>query len=450
MWMAKSAIAALMLMCAAAPAAQAEPIEIQWWHALTGVNAEMVNKVSDGFNKSQSDYKIVPVFKGGYADTMNAAIAAFRAGNQPDIVQIFEVGTATMMAAKGAVKPVYQLMADAGEKFDPAAYLPAITGYYSTLDGKMLSLPFNSSTAILYYNKYAFQKAGLDPAKPPKTWPELFDDAKKIRAAGYACGFTTSWLSWIQIEQFSAWHNLPLSTKANGMEGADTVLEFNNPTVARHIANLAKAEKDKTFDYGGRTTEPDQKFVSGECGMTLNSSGYYGLAKAGAKFPFGTAELPYYPDAKGAPQNSIIGGASLWVMAGKKPDEYKGVAKFFTYLSQTPIQAEFHKVTGYLPITKAAYAALKEEGFYKDNPDREIPIIQMTSKAPTENSRGLRLGNLVQIRDVMAEELEAAFAGKEPAQQALDNAVKRGNAILPRVRIAPSCINWPAESERRL
>jgi sn-glycerol 3-phosphate transport system substrate-binding protein len=423
---------ALALGALIAPAAKAEgaPIEISWWHAMTSVNGELVNKMADEFNASQSQFKVVPVYKGGYADTMQAAIAAFRAGNPPDIVQVFEVGTATMMAAKGAVKPVYQLMAEAGQPFDPKAYLPAIAGYYSTSDGKMLSLPFNSSTAILYYNKDAFTKAGLDPASPPKTWPELFADAKKIRAAGYACGFTSSWISWIQIEQFSAWHNLPLGTKANGMDGTDTVLEFNNPIVARHIQNLADAEKDKTFDYGGRTTEPDQKFVSGECGMTLNSSGYFGLAKAGAKFPFGVAELPYYPDVKGAPQNSIIGGASLWVIAGKKPEEYKGVAQFLSFISTTPQQVRFHEMTGYLPITKAAYEATRESGFYKEHPGLDLPVVQMTGKDPTENSRGLRFGNLVQIRDIIAEELEGAFAGKQTGQQALDNAVKRGNAVL--------------------
>ncbi|HZB94082.1 MAG TPA: sn-glycerol-3-phosphate ABC transporter substrate-binding protein UgpB [Stellaceae bacterium] len=421
---------ALALIASSAAVAQSAPIEIQWWHAMTSVNGELVNKMADEFNKSQTKYKVVPVYKGGYADTMQAAIAAYRAGDPPAIVQIFEVGTATMMAAKGAVKPVYQLMAEAGEKFDPKPYLPAITGYFSTADGKMLSLPFNNSTAILYYNKDAFTKAGLDPAKPPKTWPEVFADAKKIRAAGYPCGFTSSWISWIQIEQFSAWHNLPIGTKANGMEGTDTRLEFNNPYVVRHIRNLAQAEKDKTFDYGGRTTEPDQKFVSGECGMTLNSSAYYGLAKAGAKFPFGVGELPYYPDVKGAPQNSIIGGASLWVMAGKTPQEYKGVAEFLSFLSSTPQQVRWHEMTGYLPITKAAYEATKASGFYAQHPGAELAVLQMTRKPPTENSRGLRFGNFLQIRDVIAEELEGAFSGKETAQQALDNAVRRGNVLL--------------------
>ncbi len=424
------AIAVAVLAAFGAGAASAAPIELQWWHAMTAVNAALVNKIAADFNASQSAYKIVPVFKGSYAETMTAGIAAYRAGAAPDIIQIFEVGTATMMAAKGAIKPVYQLMQEAGEPFDPKAYLPAVTGYYSTADGKMLSLPFNSSTAITYWNKDAFKKAGLDPERPPKTWPETFAMAEKLRAAGVPCGFTAGWISWTQIEQFSAWHNLAFASKEDGFGGPEARLEFNNPTVVRHIANLAAAQKDKSFDYGGRTSEPEGKFLNGECGMIQTSSGAYGTFKSGAKFDFGMTELPYYPDVPGAPQNSIIGGASLWVMAGKTPEEYKGVAKFFTFLSQTGLQQQLHEVTGYLPITKAAYEATKASGFYQKNPGREIPVLQMTAKPPTENSRGLRLGNLVQIRDIIAEDLEAVFAGKEAAQAGLDDAVKRGNALL--------------------
>ncbi len=344
------------------------------------------------YNAAQPDYKIVPVFKGSYAETMTAAIAAYRAGNPPHIVQVFEVGTATMMAAKGAVKPVYQLMADVGEPFDPQGYLPAIAGYYSTADGKMLSLPFNSSTPIVYWNKDAFQKAGLDPEKPPKTWPDTFEAAKKLRAAGLPCGFTSAWVSWTQIENFSAWHNIPLATKANGLDGPDAVLEFNNPTVVRHVANLAAAQKDKSFDYGGRTTEPEAKFISGDCGMIQNSSGFFSALKAGVKFPFGMTELPYYPDVSGAPQNSIIGGASLWVMGGKKPEEYKGVAKFFKYLSSPDLQERLHEQTGYLPITKTAYQQTKASGFYEKNPGREVPILQLRRHRRGSGKRPLRQG----------------------------------------------------------
>jgi sn-glycerol 3-phosphate transport system substrate-binding protein len=140
--------------------------------------------------------------------------------------------------------------------------------------------------------------------------------------------------------------------------------------------------------------------------------------------------MPYYPDQKDAPQNSIIGGASLWVMGGKKPEEYKGVAKFLTFLSDTDRQVEIHKASGYLPITKAAYAKTKQSGYYKEFPYLETPLLELTNKEPTENSRGLRLGNMVQLRDVWAEEYEAALAGKKTAKEALDAAVTRGNAML--------------------
>jgi sn-glycerol 3-phosphate transport system substrate-binding protein len=426
----KKLVLALALLVGGLAAAHADPIELQWWHAMTSVNADRINKIAADFNASQSDYKVVPVFKGSYAETMTGAIAAYRAGNAPDIVQVFEVGTATMMAAKGAIKPVYQLMADANEPFDPSSYLAAVTGYYSTPDGKMLSFPFNSSTPVVYWNKDEFKKAGLDPDKPPKTWPETFEAAKKLRAAGVPCGFTSAWVSWVQVENFSAWHNLPIGTKDNGLGGTDTELVFNNPTVVRHIANLADAEKDKSFDYGGRTTEPEPKFISGDCGMIQDSSAAYGMFKAGAKFDWGVAELPYYPDVAGAPQNSIIGGASLWVMGGKPADHYKGIAKFFTYLSGTPVQEAWHEATGYLPITKAAYEKTKADGFYDKNPGTEVAILQMTGKPPTDNSKGLRFGNMVQIRDVIAEDLEAAFSGKMDAKAALDDAVSRGNALL--------------------
>src|SRR6201991_1238858 len=143
--------------------------EIQWWHAMTGGNNDIVNKLAEEFNASQSDYKVTPSFKGGYADTMNAGIAAFRAGNSPHIMQVFEVGTATMMAATGAIKPVYKLMQETGEPFDPKAYLPAITGYYSTAKGEMLSFPFNSSSTVMWVNLDALKKA--DIAEIPKTWP---------------------------------------------------------------------------------------------------------------------------------------------------------------------------------------------------------------------------------------------------------------------------------------
>lgn len=404
--------------------------EINWWHAMTGGNNQVVVKLTDDFNASQKDYKVVPTYKGSYIDNMNAGIAAFRAGNAPHILQVFEVGTATMMSARGAIKPVYEMMKEAGETFDPKAYLPTITGYYSTTKGEMLSFPFNSSSAVMWYNKDAFKKAGLDPDKPPKTWPEVFAAAKKLKADHPTCGFSNAWVTWLNVEQFSAWHNLPLATNANGMGGFDTVLNFNSPLHVKHLETLVELQKDKTYDYSGRTNTGEGRFTSGECAIFLTSSGFFGNVRANAKFSFANTLMPYYPDVSGAPQNSIIGGASLWVMGGKKPEEYKGVAKFFAFLSDTDRQIEIHKKSGYLPITKAAYQKTKESGYYKEFPYLETPLLELTNKEPTENSRGLRLGNMVQLRDVWAEEYEAALAGKKSAKQALDDAVSRGNTML--------------------
>ena len=422
-----AAAVAVTLALAATPAHAV--IEIQWWHAMTGGNNDVVNKLAEDFNASQSDYKVVPAFKGGYADTMNAGIAAFRAGNAPHIMQVFEVGTATMMSATGAIKPVYQLINDPCEPFDAHAYLPTITCYYSTSKGDMLSFPFNSSSMVMWINKDELKKAGI--AAIPKTWPEVFDAAKKLKAAGHAtCGFSNAWATWAHIEQFSAWHNVAIGTKANGLDGFDTELKFNSPLHVKHLQNLIDLQKDKTYDYSGRGGASESRFGSGECAIFLTSSGYYATAKGTAKFDFTSVPMPYYPDVTGAPQNSIIGGASLWVMGGKKPEEYKGVAKFFAFLSDTNRQVKLHQESGYLPITKAAYEKTKASGFYEKNPTLETPLKELTNKEPTANSRGLRFGNMVQMRDVWAEEIEAALAGQKTAQQALDAAVTRGNAML--------------------
>ncbi|MFO1136321.1 MAG: sn-glycerol-3-phosphate ABC transporter substrate-binding protein UgpB [Rhodoblastus sp.] len=425
--MKRFALAALLLSGASLPALAAT--EIQWWHAMTGANNDLIVKLANDFNATQNDYKVTPVYKGGYADTMNAGIAAFRAGQAPHIMQVFEVGTATMMAAKGAVKPVYQLMAETGEKFDPKAYLPTITGYYSTIKGEMLSFPFNSSSMVMWLNKDALEKAGVDAGKL-KTWPEVFDAAKKLHATSPTCGLSNAWAPWALIEQFSAWHNVPIGTKANGLDGFDTQLKFNSPLHVKFLSTLAELQKDKTYDYSGRANSGEGRFTSGECPIFLTSIGFYGNVKANAKFAYTAAPMPYYPDVPDAPQNSIIGGASLWVMGGKSAEEYKGVAKFLAFLSETDRQIELHKKSGYLPITKAAYAKVKAEGFYKENPILEVPLLELTNKEPTENSRGLRFGNMVQMRDVWSEEIEQALAGKKTAKQALDDAVARGDAML--------------------
>jgi len=409
--------------------------EIQWWHSMTGGLNDWVLDLANGFNASQKEFKIVPTYKGTYDETMPAAVAAFRAGNAPHILQVYEVGTATMMAAKGAIVPVGKVLADAGYKFDPKAYIPAVVGYYTAPNGQMLSFPLNSSTTVFNYNKDLFKKAGLDPNSPPKTWPEVVLAAAKLKASGVSCPFTTSWQGWTQLESFSTWHNTEFATKGNGFGGTSSRLAFNSPLHVRHIENLANMAKQGLFVYRGRGNAADAPFYSGECAMATASSSTYASIKKNAKFDFGIATLPYYPDVAGAPQNTVIGGASLWVMAGKKAPEYKGVAAFFNYLTNVDIQAKSHQRTGYLPITLASFEATEKAGFYKQNPGTDVAVNQMIRKT-TEKSRGIRLGNFVQIRAIEDEELEQVWAGKKTAKDALDSAVKRGNELLVRFEAA--------------
>ncbi|AOJ00710.1 glycerol-3-phosphate ABC transporter substrate-binding protein [Burkholderia mayonis] len=407
--------------------------EIQFWHAMEAALGERVNDIAAQFNASQSDYKIVPVFKGTYDQALAAGIAAYRSGNAPAILQVYEVGTATMMQAKKAVLPVSDVFRQAGVPLDEKAFVPTVASYYSDAKtGHLVSMPFNSSTPVLYYNKDAFKKAGLDPNQPPKTWADVKTDAEKLKKAGYACGYTTGWQGWIQLENYSAWHGLPFATRNNGFDGADATLDFNKPQQIAHIQFLQDMAKDGTFTYVGRKDEATAKFYSGDCAIMTTSSGALATIHKYAKFDFGTGMMPYDANVKGAPQNAIIGGASLWVLAGKDPATYKGVAKFLAYLSSPAVAAKWHEDTGYLPVTTAAYDLAREQGFYAKHPGADTAIKQMMNKPPLPYTKGLRLGNMPQIRTIVDEELEQVWAQKKTPKAALDSAAARGDELLRR------------------
>ncbi|MEP3274857.1 MAG: sn-glycerol-3-phosphate ABC transporter substrate-binding protein UgpB [Stappiaceae bacterium] len=406
--------------------------EVQFWHAFTGRLGDLVAEQVDTFNKSQDDYKIVASHKGNYSETLNAGIAAFRAKEQPHILMVFEVGTATMMSAKGAIKPVYEVMSEVGATFDPEAFIGSVKGYYTTTDGQMLSLPFNSSTPVLWVNKDALKAAGVDPEVDLSTWEKVGEVLDKLKESGSTCPLTTAWQSWVHLENLSAYHNTPFASKDNGFAGLDTELSFNGPLQVKHIQTMGDWAKDGKFIYAGRRNEGGANFRAGECALFTESSAGYAGIKAEAKFDFAVRPLPYWEGTEGAPQNTIIGGASLWVMTGHEAEEYKGVAEFLNFLSSADIQAKWHQDTGYLPITSAAGDKTKADGFYTENPGTDIAVIQMTANEPTANSKGLRLGSFDQIRGIIDEELEAVWSGDKDAQTAMDSAVERGNKLLRR------------------
>jgi sn-glycerol 3-phosphate transport system substrate-binding protein len=418
---------------AATRARAADKTKIVWWHAMTAALAEEVNRIATGFNASQDAVEIQPIYKGGYADTLTATIAASRAGQAPHLVQVFEVGTGTMLAAGKAVKPVWELAKETGLAIDPKAYIPAVRGYYSLTDGRMASMPFNSSTAVMWYNKDAFRKAGLDPDVAPATWQDVRKAAEAIKSKDAApVAMTTSWPTWIQLEQYSALHNLPFATKEDGFDGLDTELVFNTKPVVKHIERLLEMSKDGSFKYAGRDTAADPLIVSGEAAISFGSSSSRGNLVKSAKFDWAEAYLPYDPDIIKKPENSIIGGASLWIMTApdRTPAEYKAVAEFLKYIGHADVDATWSQNTGYVPVTFAGYELSKRQGYYSKNPGADLPVEQLARGSMTANTRGLRLGRLPEIRNIIQEELEKALQGGQTAQQALDVSVTRGNKVL--------------------
>ncbi|MGM0586616.1 MAG: sn-glycerol-3-phosphate ABC transporter substrate-binding protein UgpB [Pseudomonadota bacterium] len=419
----KFTLAAAAAIMAAGPAMA--QTEIQWWHAMGGELGEKVEEIAAGFNASQDAYEVKAVYKGNYTENMTAAIAAFRAGEQPHIVQVFEVGTATMMAAEGAIRPVHEIM---GEGWDSDAYLPAVKSYYTTPEGELLSLPFNSSTPVMWYNRDLLESVGADV---PETWDEMFEVADMLKENGHDCAFSFGWQSWIMIENYLAWHDQPIGTMENGFAGLGTELVIDqHPKHAELLQRIADSAEEGTFQYGGRRGDSLPLFVSGECAMWMNSSAYYAGISEQAEFEFGQTFLPLDTAVADAPQNSIIGGATLWALEGHPDEEYDGVAEFFEYLSSPEVQADWHQATGYVPITTAAYELSQEQGFYDENPGTDTAIRQLSLNEPTPNSKGLRFGNFVQIRDVINEELEQLWSGDKTAEEALADAAERGNVLL--------------------
>ncbi len=337
-----------------------------------------------------------------------------------------------MMASK-AIKPVYDVFKEAGIQFDESQFVPTVSGYYSdSKTGHLLSQPFNSSTPVLYYNKDAFKKAGVRPGTAAENLAGSGGLFRKTESLRYEVRLRQRLAGLDQLENFSAWNGLPFASKNNGFDGTDAVLEFNKPEQVKHIAMLEEMNKKGDFSYVGRKDESTEKFYNGDCAMTTASSGSLANIREYAKFNYGVGMMPYDADAKDAPQNAIIGGASLWVMQGKNKETYTGVAKFLDFLAKPENAAEWHQKTGYLPITKAAYDLTREQGFYEKNPGADTATRQMLNKPPLPFTKGLRLGNMPQIRVIVDEELESVWTGKKTPQQALDTAVERGNQLLRR------------------
>ncbi len=397
---------------------------------MSGALGEVLQSLVQRFNESQKDFRVVEEHKGGYERSLIESMKAQREGAGPDLVQVYELGTGHLMAARRAYRPLWQVMAEAGERLDAKAYLPAVASYFSDDAGRLLALPFNVSTPILFYNKTAFRKARQDPDKPPRTWYEMPAVMGGILESGLACAYTTTWPAWVHIENMSTWHNQDFATRENGMGGLDAKLIFNTHLMVRHVSMLSSWARSGYFTYSGRRLEAERRFSAGECAMLTASSASVAELRRESKFEFGVAPLPHYDDVRGAPHHTMIGGAGLWVMAGKPAANARGAAKFLAFLARPEIGAEWHQRTGFVPVTRAAYELARKQGYYDANPGQEIAINQLLLNAPTRESRGIRLGEFPAIRAIVEEELEAVWKGDKAPKLALDNAAERGNELL--------------------
>lgn len=421
-----------------APSARAQTgaggrTEIQFWYGLAGALGERVAEQAQRFNESQDRYRVIATFRGSYPEVMSGAIAAWRAGTAPHIAQVFEVGTATMMGAGPAIRPVYELLGESGIELDPQRYLAGVRGYYSDTQGRMISMPHNSSSAVMWLNLDAFERAGLSTTDLPKTWAEVRAAAQAIRARNAAeMAMTTAWPTWVMYEQMSSLHDVALATPANGFQGLDARMNLADPIFLKQTEMLLEMQRAGHFTYGGRDGGGGAAFPAGQAAISFNSSAGRAAVQREARFRWASVVLPHHGDITTSPKNGVIGGASLWALTSRNRTaaEYRGVAEFYRFISEVEQDKWWHQVTGYVPLTLAAYEASKAEGFYERNPGADAAITQLSRAEPTPNSQGFRLGGFVEIRNIIQEELERGFQNQQNAQTALANANRRADVVL--------------------
>lgn len=403
--------------------------EISWWHAMGGQLGESVNKIAEDFNASQSDYRITPIFKGTYEETLTSGIAAFRAGEQPNVLQVFDAGAATVIAAKGAVVPVQDLLEDTGLGFDINDYIAGVRYFYADTGGKMIGMPFNSSTPVLYYNEAALEKAGVTA---PKTWEEFASvTGPALKEAGYI-PLSQSHLPWIFTENFFSRHNLQFATNNNGYDGTDTKILVNHPAIRAHFTAVKEWKDNGLFEwYGTGWGDNSKPFEEGKVAMWLGSSGSFGGLLQTAEFPFSATMLPYWEGVTTEPTQTFIGGAALFAMSGKSDEENKATAAFFKFLSSSAVQYDWHKNTGYVPITNAAFDAAEADGHYERFPAAKVGVEQLQLPAG-DYTRGYRMGFYVQIRDVMNREYGRILTGETSVDDAFATIEEEANKLLER------------------
>lgn len=428
-WLLSAALAATAL-TVASPAAAATKFE--FWYGLSGDLSERVQEMCSRFNASQADYEIVCVSQENYENNLQNTIAAFRANKQPTVTQISDGGVVDLMLS-GAFVPVRELMEKNGYQIDWANYFSGISSYFSTSKGELLAMPFNSSTAMFYYNTDALKAVGFEGA--PQTWEQVEKIATDLKAAGYECPIAFDPTgTWQWFEQFSAIHNQPIASNGNGYGGLDAVVEFNKGKFVDQLTWFKKMTDAGLMVHKSKAAgeTANDAFTAGKCQMSSSSIADHGSFAKQAKegVHWDVTVLPVWEGTER--HNSLVGGAALWTLKGKTEEEYKGAAAFYNFIAQPEQAQHWSTITGYIPVTNTGFEAMKAAGFYDAAPykGRELAIQSLTATPPGEYTRGIRLGNFGAVRQEVAKAMQSViFDGVEP-QKALDDAATRSNEIL--------------------
>lgn len=414
-------LASFLLLLFSVVQLHAKPVEIVMWYSLAGHLGSEIRKLAGDFNKTQSEYVVKPIYKGEYIESLTSFAAAFSAKQPPAIIQVFELGTDTMLQPKGIIKPVDELMTEQGLHLPKDSFLPVVRALYSR-SNQLLAFPFNISIPVIYYNADALMQIGYSEHSFPKTWDKMEVLAAQLKKAGFACAYTSAYPAWIQIESFSALHGLSLVNQQKA-----TVID-NNKAIISHLERLKKWQKKHYFEYGGRASDATFLFTSGRCALFSQSSGSYNSLSELVHFRLGVAAMPLDTKISSSRHNNVAGGAALWVGSGQSAEIYRGVAYFFSYLAQPSVQNRWHQQTGYLPLgLSGVYASIMSKSKH--------PILAL-AQSDLADSHSIpsqpNLGPQNQVRMINDEALEAVFSGIKSPKQAIDEAEKQANYALLR------------------
>lgn len=334
-----------------------------------------------------------------------------------------------MIGAEGAVIPVEDLLNDNGISFDINDYIAGVRYFYADANDKMIGMPFNSSTPIMYFNEAALEEAGVSA---PTTWEEFAETtAPALKEAGYI-PLSQSHLPWIFTENFFSRHNIQFASNNNGYGGTDTEILVNHPAIKAHFKALKEWRDADLFEwYGAGWGDNQTPFEEGKVAMWLGSSASFGGLKQKVDFPLSATFLPYWEGVNPEPTQTFIGGAALFAMSGKPAEENLATAKFFEYLTSPEVQYKWHRMTGYVPVTTASYELAKSDGYYNEEPAAEVGTQQL-QKAAGEFTKGYRMGFYVQIRDVMNREYGRILNGETSVDEAFSVIEEEANDLLTR------------------